>query len=105
MKDTARSRPPTISRRSSPSRLGAIRPGGEPLARGGEQGRVVVDQPPALPPRQVRGDGAQVRAGAAAEIDDRDALAAGEDRSELGEKAGIARAVVGRLAQRQPIRR
>ena len=79
--------------------FGAIRPGGEPAARGGEQSRVMVDQPPSLPPRQVRGDRAEVRAGAAAEIDDGDALAAGEDRPEFGEKAGMARAVVGRLPQ------
>ena len=47
--------------------------GGCPQRRGlREQTEIVVDQPPALPRRQVRPDGAQRRAGAAGEIDDRD---------------------------------
>ena len=63
------------------TRLARVRPRREPLARGAEQCRVAVDEAPGLAARKRGGKRAQVRAGAAAEVDDRGGVAAGEDAS------------------------
>ena len=74
------------------TRLARVRPRGEPLARGAEQCRVAVDEAPGLAARKRGGEGAQVRAGAAAEVDDRGGVAAGEDGAQLRyEGAGCGR--------------
>ena len=80
------------------------------LARGHEQPGVVIDETPVLLAlMQRRGDGAQVRARAAAEIDDLDAVAratrAAEMLRELVHESAVARRVIGALAQAEPIRR
>ena len=75
----------------------------EPRGGGVEQGRVVVDQRPVLLGPQQRRGGAQVGAGAAAEVDDGDGPPAVEVRGERMRQLAVARAMVDRLAQVEPI--
>ena len=84
---------------------GGIRPAGEGIAGCGEQRRVVVGKRPALALAQERRGRAQVRARAAAEVDDREAGAGAEAGGERVGNLGVAGAGIGRLAQRQPLRR
>ena len=67
---------------------------GEPLGGGVEQARVVVDQRPVLLGPEQRRGGAQVGAGAAAQVDDGDGPPAVEMRGERMRQLAVARAMV-----------
>src|SRR5208283_6087364 len=67
--------------------------------------RIMVDEPPALPRRQIERLPAQIGAGAAGEVDDPDMVPPGERPFKERKQPAIARGVVGGFAQREPIGR
>jgi len=82
----------------------AVGPGGETLGSGIQQGLVVVDQRPALVGAKQRRGGAQVGAGAAAQVDDGDRAPTLEMPGQPSPQLDVARAVIDRLAQIEPLR-
>ena len=85
------------------ARLARVGPRREPLARRAKQRRVVVDEAPGLAARQRGGKRAQVRAGAAAEVDDAACRGRRRRAQSRNEGAGCARG--GRRARAGPARR
>ncbi len=82
---------------------GLIGPGGQPGLCGVEQPFVPVDQQPGLTGAEDRGQGAQHRSGAAAEIGDGHRLALAPIRANPLQQPSRAGGKVGGFAQCQPI--
>ncbi len=81
-----------------------VRPAAKGAAGRLKQRWIVIDQPPELFAWQMRRQRAQIGAGAATEIDDRDPAAVGEMRGASCSNFAIARGAVSGLTQREPYR-